>query len=222
MTTWISVKTTVIAPNTKTAEGEKDHLGEFMDAAYGKDLHWHCEEPGGPQMATLGHEGTPLSFHGLVPLRPSIVSAAPYDLPEGEELFDELGMPLTGHLEERRLWGCKWGAFEVMSGPVRLLPTVDGARRAVTYDYLVANRYPTELWNTVSSKYIDLSFYSSWSYSERRGRSIHRYCDGYALGVRRDIMQGDDEDGERWEARLESWKKYFLDTHEHWVSEMIK
>lgn len=222
MTTWISVKTSVVAPNTKTSEGERDYLGEFMDAAYGRDLHWHPEEPGGPQMATLSHEDSPLSFHRLVPLRPSIVSAAPYDLPEGEELFDELGMPLTGHLEERRLWGCKWGSFEVQSGPVRLLPVLEGAKRVVTYAYLIANRYPVELWNTVSSKFIELSFYSSWSYSARRGRNIHRYCDGYAMGERSEISRGDDEDGERWEARIESWQNYFLDTHEKWVSEMVK
>lgn len=220
MATWIKVKTSVVAPNTKTSEGERDYIGEFKEAAMGKEILWILDPKDLRQYAQASDYETALSFHKLVPLRKSIVDNAPYDLPEGEDLYDHVGMPLTGHLEERRVWGCKWGAFEVDVGPVRLLPTPSG-HRIVTYTYMVPNRYPREMWGTLATVNIDLGFYSSWSWSDAQGRVLHRYGDGYTMSKRRDTTQGDDESGERWTARIQAWKNYMLDSHEEWVADML-
>lgn len=217
MTDWIKIKTTVAAPNTRTSEGEHDYIGEFKKAAMGKELDWVLRD--GAQFAQLGDYETALSFHRLVPLRPSIVEGAPYSLPEGEDLYDRQGMPLTGYLEERRVWGCKWGAYEVEVGPVRLLAS---GHRVVTYGYQVANRYPHELWSTVAANNIDLTFMSSWTWSGAQGRAMHRYGDGYKMAKQRDITQGDEESGEQWSARLEAWENHLLDTHDEWASSMLK
>jgi hypothetical protein len=188
MTDWYHNRLSVI--------GKPESIKAFVENAESKDLLW--KDGKGP--AYLGSVTTLLSFHALVPLRNSTLEG-PYDP--------------VGILEERRQWGCKWGAFEPDFQMVE-----DGH---ALYEFHTASRPPVNLLKTCSAAF-DVKFYVSyWAnvLKGRRGRSIYFHHEIYALVNNvSPLTLGSDEDPQNFQHRQELWLHEYFDNHLEWVKEM--
>lgn len=188
MTDWCKIKMSVV--------GHPNDVLAFSKKAHAKDLLW--KDGKGP--ARLGMIDVPLSFHALVPLRPSFLKGD-YD-PKGIE-------------EELNQWGCKWGAFETEMEIVE-----DGH---ALYTFETANRPPSNLLNTCSGDF-DVKFYLSYYMDglERRGRAIFFHHEIYALmNNASPLSKGKKEGRENFSLRQGLWLTEFYEDHLQWVKDMI-
>lgn len=190
MTDWCKIKMSVV--------GHPNDVKAFSKKAHAKDLLW--KDGKGP--ARLGAIDVPLSFHALVPLRPSTLKGS-YD-PGGIE-------------EEMIQWGCKWGAFEAEFEMVE--------KGHALYTYETAGRPPANLLKTCSSDF-DVKFYLSYHVdigAGRRGRAIFYHYETYSLmNNESPLTKGKREAPENFSLRQRLWLHEFYEGHLEWVKGMMK
>ena len=189
---------TDLCHNRLSVIGNPKAVKAFVEKAEGKDILWKY----GKLAAYIGQVSVPFSFHSLVPLRPSAL-CGPYD-PVGID-------------EERRQWGCKWGAFDT---DFRM---VEGGH--AFYEFDTASQPPVNLLKTASGKF-DVKFYASHAADvgkgSQRGRAIYYYQEIYALMHNvSPLTTNSDESPQNFTHRQELWRREYFDNHLEWVKGMM-
>lgn len=193
--------------NRVTVLGPSADVAAFVAAAEGEEQRY---EPSRSEVEWAAKGGPPIdrerkrsvfSFHALVPIPPE-VEAQSYD-PAGYEA-------------EKRLWGVKWGAYDV-SRTVR-----DGR---ADYSFTTAWAPPYEFLLTVSELFKSLRFLISYSEEyPTRGRAIVSKGEIQELAGEEPAddgssyqrySEGCDEDAVYESKR--AWQDLYTSTHDAWV-----
>lgn len=213
--------------NKLTILGPYDKVSQFVQKAQGNrqtfkpskwDLTWEhekmikCAAQGIPFESTLAPKPSPLSFQRLVPI-PDEVMAREYDDPAFRDAQD------NGHDWERRLWGVKWGASDVVFTQVNA--------SEVLYKFQTPWGPAQEFFLNVSAQFPQLFFFLSFE-EEYPSRGRFLFKNGnisekmYNYG--REKIPGEDNcktDDERYDL-YRQWRCHYVNKHDDWVKQYME
>lgn len=157
-----------------------------------------------------------LSFHMIAPL-PDEYSMHPY----GDR--GSVGIEL-----ERKLWGTKWGPYDISEDS----PRIAEDKSTATYDFTCAWGPPVEALRRASLRYPTLRFFLSWGgegpcrgrHMFDRGKTTFARSDNYERDIKPD-MPSDEEYEKDEDSAYERGKvaeRKYIDSHDVWVEEEIR
>lgn len=218
MPNWCNNKLTILGPSDKVSQFVQKAQGNKQTFKPSKwDLTWEhekmikCAAKGIPFESTLAPKSSPLSFHRLVPI-PDEVMAREYDDPAFRDAQD------NGHDWERRLWGVKWGASDVVFTQV--------GKTEVRYAYRTPWGPAERLFLKVSAEFPQLFFFSSFEEEyPSRGRFLTQkgnlYEKKFDHGSGKISGEGSCKtDDERYEL-YRKWRCHYFDSHDDWVKQYM-